>query len=162
MARRAFDRGGVNKRVHLLAITAELHVFEGMVHWDQPLRLGISISGQPFIRMWQQRGDSAGFDQHPLETEDFGEVGRVDVYDITDRLDPTLRNEEVGAVHIIQAGDAGPIGLALPRPGRKAFCLWINEDAFRCGDEAALGEESFPQGRKAAIGPALSQRRGAA
>ncbi len=142
--------------MHLLAITAELHVFEGKVHWDQPLRLGISISGHPFIRMWQQRGDSVGFDQRPLESEDFGEVGRVDIYDITDRLDPTVRYEEVGTARIVQAGDAGAIGLALPRPGREAFCLWINNDEFRCGDALALGAETFPQGQRAAIGAPLN------
>ena len=148
--------------MQLLAITAELHAFEGKVHWDQPLRLGISISGHPFIRMWQQRGDSVGFDQRPLESEDFGNVGRVEVHDITDRLDPNIRHVEVGAARIIHVGEAGPIGLALPRPGREAFCLWISNDEFRCGGEVTLAAETFAQGQRAAIGPLLCQRGGAA
>ena len=141
--------------MHLLAITAELHVFEGEVHWDQPFRLGISISGGPFIRMWQQRGDSVQFDDHPLQPEDFGEAGRVEVHDITDRLDPSLRNERIGNARTIHAGDTNPIGLALLRSGRKIFCLWINNDEYCWGDEAALGAGSFPHGEKATIGAFL-------
>jgi hypothetical protein len=141
--------------MHLLAITAELRVFEGEIHWDQPFKLGIEISGRPFIQMWQQRGDSVRFDDQPLEPEDFGEVGRVEIHDITDRLDPGLRNERVGNARIIQAGETEPIGLALPRSGRTSFCLWINGDELRWGNQAALDAENFPEGKKAAIGAFL-------
>ena len=139
----------------LLAITAELHVFEGEICWDEPLRIGILTSGRRFIRLWQQRGDNVGFDERPLEPEDFGEGGRVEVHDITDRLGPELRGQAIGSPRIILDPDSGPIGLALPRPGRSAFCLWINDDAFCWGDEAALEAASFPEGIKATIGGPL-------
>jgi hypothetical protein len=145
--------------VLLLAIMAELHVFEEEIRWDEPLRIGILTSGQRFIRMWQQRGDNVGFDERPLEPEDYGEGGRVEVHDITDRLGPSLRGQAIGTPRIIQDQAGAPIGLALPRPGQMAFCLWINDDVFCWGDEAALAAAPFPEGTKATIGGFLHNGR---
>jgi hypothetical protein len=141
--------------LRLLAITVELHAFRDELNWDEPLRLGVNISGRPFIRMWQQRGDSVGFDGHALEPEDFGEAGRVEVHDITERLDPSLRNAPIREVRMIEGDGAEPIGLALLRPNRDAFCVWINDDCLRWGDATAPAAES--KGRKAVIGALLPQ-----
>jgi hypothetical protein len=138
----------------LLAITVELHVFRDEVNWEQPLRLGIAIAGRPFIRMWQQRGDRVGFDSRPLEPEDFGQVGRVEIHDVTERFDPALRGVEVAEARIVQDREGEPVGLALLRPGGKAFCLWVRNDDLVWGDEAAL-EAAFAPVGAAVFGPAL-------
>ena len=127
--------------MRLLAITVELHAFQEELNWEEPLKLGIEIEGRPFIRMWQQRGDRVGFDDQPLQAEDFGDAGRVEVHDITDRLYPGIRNMEVVEVRMIEAGTE-PVGLALLRPDSRAFCVWIDEDRLNWGDETALGSES--------------------
>jgi hypothetical protein len=138
----------------ILAITVELHVFRDEVNWEQPLRLGIAIDGRPFIRMWQQRGDRVGFDSRPLEPEDFGQVGRVEIHDVTERFNPALRGAEVTEARILQNRAGEPVGLALLRPGDKAFCLWVWDDELVWGDEAAL-EAAFAPDGSAAFGPAL-------
>ena len=139
--------------MRLVAITVELHAFQEELNWEEPLKLGIEISGRPFIRMWQQRGDRVGFDDQPLQTEDFGDAGRVEVHDITDRLYPGIRGMEVGEVRIVEA-DTEPVGLALLRPDRHAFCVWIDEDRLNWGSEAALAAESDEE--KVRIGGLLS------
>lgn len=131
----------------LLAITVELHAFDQELNWEEPLKLGLEISGRPFIRMWQQRGDRVGFDGQALQPEDFGAAGRVEIHDITDRLYPGLRNMDVSEVRIVETGD-GPVGLALVRSDRKAFCLWIDEGRLNWGDEAALGSPLAGEGAR--------------
>ena len=127
--------------MRLLAITAEVHAFQGELNWEEPLRLGINLGGRPFIRMWQQRGDRVGFDDQPLQPEEFGEAGRVEVHDITDRLDPGLRNVDVSEVRIVEAG-AEPVGLALLGPERNGFYIWIAEDRLHWANSAALATEA--------------------
>jgi hypothetical protein len=153
MARRT-SRPAVAVQGRLLAITAELHAFRREVNWDQPLRLGISIGGRPFIRMWQQRGDRVGFDACPLEPEDFGEVGRIEIHDVTDRFDPGLRNAEIVEARIVQNRTGEPIGFALIRPEGKAFCLWMHDDKLVWGDQTVL-EEAFAPEERAGFGAAL-------
>jgi hypothetical protein len=127
--------------VRLLAITVELHAFQEELDWEEPLKLGIEISGRPFIRMWQQRGDRVGFDDQALHPEDFGAAGRVEVHDITGRLYPGIRNMDVSEVRMVEAGTE-PVGLALVRPDSRAFCVWMDGDRLNWGDEAALGSDS--------------------
>jgi len=139
----------------LLAITAELHVFDGATNWAQPLRLGVSIAGRDFIRICERRGDSIHFDSQPLEEANLGEGGRVEIYDITARVSPALRNREIGAPRVIHDGGGRPIGLALPFVRGGAFCLWVNDDEFYWGDEAALRSAAFTEGVRPVIGRRL-------
>jgi hypothetical protein len=139
----------------LRAITAEIHVFEGAIDWAHPLRLRVSIHGRDSIRICEQRGDGISFDGRPLEPADLGEGGLVEVHDITDRLDPALRGSEIEAVRIIHDEEGRLVGLALARPDRDAFCIWVDDDEFRWGDEGALSAGSFREGDRPAIGPAL-------
>jgi hypothetical protein len=145
--------------VRLIAVTAELHVFRQEINWDQPLRLGFCLSDGRLIRMWQQRGDQVGFDDRPLEPEDFGDVGRVEVHDITERLDERLRDAPVGAPKIIATAAGEPVGLALPRPGQEAFCLWIRDGSLHWGDAGTLAADRTVGGWTASIGDALPRDR---
>ena len=142
-----------SKEMRLIAITVELHAFREELNWEEPLKLGIAITERPFIRMWQERGDRVGFDELPLQPEDFGDAGRVEVHDITDRLYPGIRNMEIGEVRIIEA-DKEPVGLALLRPDGQAFCVWIDEDRLNWGNEAALSAGTAK--KKARIGDLFS------
>lgn len=141
--------------MRLLAITAELHVFEGATNWEQPLRLGIALEGRPFIRMCEQRGDSIRFDDHPLQPADLGEGGGVEVRDLTERLDPDLRGAEIEEVRAIEDPEGLPVGLALLRRGASAFCIWVNDDDFHWGAVATLEGVVAPSGGRTRIGRPL-------
>jgi hypothetical protein len=109
--------------------------------------------------MWQQRGDRVAFDEHPLEPEDFGEVGRVEIHDMTDRLAPDLSGLEVLEARIVESAAGEPNGLALLGPGGRSFCMWIADDALRWGDETALAAQGSPDGEGAKIGALLWKER---
>ncbi len=151
----AWAERGRDRRLRLLAITAELHVFEGVTNWQQPLRLGLVLEGRGFIRVCERRGDSIRFDDHPLETADWGEGGRVEIHDLTERLDPGLRGGEIEAVRVIEDSEGLAVGLALLRRGAPAFCIWVNDDEFHWGGEAELARAVAPSGGRARIGAAL-------
>lgn len=142
----------------LLAITAELHVFEGVTNWEQPLRLGIALEGREFIRICEQRGDSIPLDAQPLQAADLGEGGRVEVRDLTERLDPSLRGDDIAAVRAIEEAERRTIGLALIRRNARAFCIWVNDDEFHWGDESALAGAVLPGGGRGRIGRQLRPR----
>jgi hypothetical protein len=139
--------------MRLLAMFVELHVFRGEVNWEQPLRIGVELSGRSFIRMWQQRCNHVGFDAHPLDPEDFGEVGRVEVRDVTDRFAAGLREAEFTEARIIHEATE-PVGLALVQTDGTAFCLWVDEDEWRWGSDEAL-DKCFAPPRRASIGALL-------
>jgi hypothetical protein len=141
--------------LRLLAVTAELHVFAGVTNWDQPLRLGIALEGRAFLRVCEQRGDSIGFDDRPLEPADLGEGGRVEVHDLTERLGPNLRGVEIASVRAIEQAEGSITGLALIRADGPAFCIWVNDDEFRWGDAAALAAADRSTGRRSRFGAAL-------
>jgi hypothetical protein len=122
----------------LLAILAELHLFEGVPNFDQPLRLGLDIEGRPFLRLCEQWGDSVSVDSQRLEPADFGEGGEVVVGDVTARIDPSLTGAELEAVRVIESEEGHIMGLALQRAGAPDFFLWIQDDEFRWGGERAL------------------------
>ncbi|HYE27369.1 MAG TPA: hypothetical protein VEA61_03945 [Allosphingosinicella sp.] len=122
----------------LLAITAELHVFDEVVNWRQPLRLGLVLEGRPFLRIREQRGDSIGFDDRPLEAADLGEGGRVEVHDFTHRIDPTLRGAALDALRAIEGSDGRTLGLALILRNRRPFWIYIEDDEFHWTAEPAL------------------------
>ena len=146
---------GGGAALRLVAITAELHEYEGRINWQQPVRLGVEISGLGFIRICEQRGDCVRFDREPLEAADLGEGGRIEVRDITERIDPSLRGAAVGEPRLIHDGRGSPIGLAVPRVGGGTFCLWVNDDEFYWGDEDALEAEDFPEDVRPTIGGEL-------
>ena len=136
---------GGGAQLRLVAITAELHEYEGRINWKQPVRLGVEISGLGFIRICEQRGDCVRFDRDPLEAADLGEGGSIEVRDITDHVDPSLRGAEVAEPRLIHDGRGSPIGLALPRRRGGTLCLWVNDDEFYWGDEDALEAAQFPE-----------------
>lgn len=139
----------------LLAVTAELHVFDGATNWEQPLRLGIALEGRPFIRICEQRGDSIRFDDRPLQPADLGEGGRVEVRDVTERLDPALRGGEIESVRAIEDSEGLAVGLALLRRDSSPFCIWVNDDDFHWAAGPALEGVVTPGGGRARIGGPL-------
>ena len=136
----------------LVAILAELHIFEGVANWAQPLRLGVAVEGRPFLRICERRGDSITLDEAPLEPADLGEGGRVEVFDLTARLDPTLSGAQLEAVRRIEDGEGRLLGVALMRRPQGPFCIWIEDDEFYWGSEPALKSAPFPEGLHPVIG----------
>jgi hypothetical protein len=141
--------------MRLEAITAELHVFDGVINWRQPLKLGLSIRERKLLRLGSRGGDTLTLDHEPLMEMDMEEFGQVVVRDITDRLGASLRDSETGEARLIRLARGEPIGLALPRPDGSAFCIWVNDDEFYWGDEVALGSEDFAACDPPAIGGEL-------
>lgn len=141
--------------VRLLSIAAEIHVYGGIAYWRQPLRLGLAFSDGGFLRIREQRGDSIGFDNLPLEAADLGEGGRVEVHDVTDRLDPSLRGAGILALRAIEEVENRTLGLAVLRRDAPAFCIWTDDDEFYWGGEAALQSAMGKRGLKVRPGRAI-------
>ena len=136
----------------LRAVCGELHNYGGAVDWKHPLRLGLVVGGLPFLRLRERRGDSIGFDTHPLTAENFADGSRVEVHDLTDALGAGLRDAEVRSLSKITDGQGSVIGIALLRADGPPFCIWVEDDEFTWGDEAALQAATFPDGMRATIG----------
>lgn len=136
----------------LLAILAELHLFDGVPNYEQPLRLGLDIEGRPFLRLCEQWGDSVRVDGHRLEPTDLGEGGEVVVGDVTSRLDPSLTGAELESVRLIESEEGHTMGLALQRVGAPTFFMWIHDDEFRWGPESALNAAWSAEGVQLRLG----------
>jgi hypothetical protein len=124
-------------RIRLLSILGEIHVHAGIRYWDRPLRLGLAFAGRGFLRIREQRGAGISFDGEPLRAAGLGEGGRIEMHDVTDRLDPSLRGAPLTAIRAIEEAER-VLGLALERPGRALFCIWVDDDEFHWGDEQKM------------------------
>lgn len=130
----------------LLAIKAELHIFDEEVGWAHPLRLQLLFPDGTALRL-RIPGDGEGLilDRLPLEPPmDLEEYGRTGIFDITDRLDPALRRCAAGDPLAVRNAAGRLVGLALPGRDREPFCIWINMDEFRWGSPGALAEDYWP------------------
>lgn len=124
----------------IVAVKAELHISGDEVYWARPIRLLICIADGADLRL-RAAGDGEGLivDNLPLEPPmDLGEYGRTEIFDITDRLEPALKQEAIGEPLAIRNPAGRLIGLALPRLDGEQFCIWINGDEIRWGSEAGL------------------------
>lgn len=133
-----------------VAITAELHLFDGDIRWEQPIRLGLALGDHEFLRLSSYRGDLIVLDHEPLQALEMDELGQIVVRDVTDRLFPSAAFE-VDELRIIRNAARMSIGLALLRTGFPAFCIWVNDDEFAWGDAAALGKADFAEGTNPVI-----------
>lgn len=139
----------------LRAIQGEIHVHGNAANWKHPLRLGLAFSGRPYLRLRERRGDAVAFDTQPLAREDFADGSRVEVHDLTDVLAPELRGAAVQSLAEITDGQGSVIGLALLRGGEPPFCIWVEDDEFTWGDEAALEAAVLEDGAGGVIGAEL-------
>lgn len=124
----------------IASISAELHAFEGHVNYDEPLRLAVDFDDGSSIRLCGI-GDGEGviLDRLPLEEPmDFEECGRTAIFDVTERLDETLRNAEIQELLAIRNPSNKLIGLALSREGNEPFCIWMDGDEFHWGVTSVL------------------------
>jgi hypothetical protein len=138
--------------VKLLAILAELHRFEGVANYDQPLRLGLDIEGRPFLRLCEQWGDGIRVDNQRLEPADFGEGGSVEVADVTAHIDPRLAGAELRAARLVENREGHTMGLVLQRPDAPDFYIWIQDDEFHWGEEPALKAACSPDRARVKVG----------
>ena len=146
-----------NRRMKSVAVIAELHIFDGEADWKRPVRLQIRYGGGPALRLLGA-GDGEGLvvDRLPLEPPvDMGEYGRTDIFDITDRLGPALQREAVGEPVAIRNPARRLIGLALPQPDGRHFCIWFAGDEFRWGSAAELEDDYRPDGETPSLGGPL-------
>lgn len=145
----------------LLSLTAEIYVNGEQIHWTRPLRLGVAIDGRDFLRVRERSGDSIQVDSYPLAPAILGEGRRIEVHDITERVDPTLRGADVLSVRFITLERRSLIGVALLIAPGRSFCIWSHEDEFYLGSQhnmrSMIGEARGPTiGR---LVPAVLERR---
>ena len=133
-------------RIRLISIAAEIHVHSGIFYWERPLRIGLHFAGRDFLRIREQRGDGISFDALPLEAADLSEGGRIEVHDVTDRLDPSLRGAPIAALHAVGEDRDRLLGVVLDRAGGAPFCIWIDDDEFYWGSEADLKSSMHRRG----------------
>lgn len=139
----------------LRAIHGEVHVHGGVVNRERPLRLGLALTGLPVLRVSERRGDAIGFDSEPLAAEDLADGSRVEVHDLTEMLAPGMRGTAVESLAEVRDGQGGIIGVALLRAGAPSFCIWVEDDEFTCGDEAALKAAVLEDGAGGKVGGPL-------
>jgi len=140
--------------MRLQAIMAELHLFDGDINWERPVRLGMSIDGRDFLRMSVDGGETLKLDGEQLVEFDMGQYGSTVIRDFADRLDANLRQGEVAAPRrILDRGRL--IGLAFSRRDDELFFLWANGDEFHWGDQARFKGEWFPEGVVPALDSSL-------
>ncbi|HEX8192088.1 MAG TPA: hypothetical protein VF552_04245 [Allosphingosinicella sp.] len=136
--------------MELSAVTAELHVFDGEVKWATPIRLAISFADGSHLRLsGAGDGQTLCVDRQQLEPPvDMGEYGRTAIFDLTDRLDATLRSAVVGSPVAIRLPSDQLVGLALPREVGDSFCVWIDGDEFHWGTEGELMRHEWLPGEQ--------------
>jgi hypothetical protein len=66
-----------------------------------------------------------------------------------------LLGSEVQSLAEITDGQGSVIGVALLRVDGPPFCVWVEDDEFSWGDEAALRSTLLADGARPAIGGAL-------
>jgi hypothetical protein len=137
----------------LNAVEAELHVFHGEVKWATPIRLAISFADGSRLRLsGAGDGETLLVDRERLEPPlDMEEYGRTATFDVTDRLDPTLRSAVIGDPIAIRRPSDQLVGLALPRENGEAFCVWIDGDEFHSGSEGDLKRHDWLPGEEPAL-----------
>lgn len=147
-----------NAAMRILSVSAELHVFGAHVNYEEPLRFAVNFDDGSLIRL-RGMGDGEGviIDRLPLEKPmDFEEYGRTATFDVTERLDETLRNSEVHELLAIRSPSSKLIGLALARDGAEHFCIWMDGgDEFRWGPESVLTNWTWAPGGDGKIGGAI-------
>lgn len=120
----------------LTAITAEVHIWNGVPNTAQPVRLGVEIDGLRFLRIAERRGESIQIDAEPLAEDDFGEGGRIEVRDLTEMVG-IKRGAEIGVPRYVeQNGDV--VGVAFQGILGADLCLWCEDDEFRWGSESDM------------------------
>ncbi len=126
--------------MRVTSVFADLHVFDGVVNWAQPSCVALTFSDGFYIRLCgASDGETMVFDRLPLDGPyDMQECGRVEVHDVTDRIDPSLRGCECAKPVTIHDGSGHVIGLAIPRPSAAPICFWNYGDELYWGDWEVL------------------------
>ena len=86
---------------------------------------------------------------------DFEECGGTATFDVTERLDETLRNAEIQELLAIRNPSNKLIGLAFSREGNEPFCIWMDGDEFHWGMASVLGGWAWPPNGFGKVGGAL-------
>lgn len=117
----------------LRSVCGELHVFDGSINW-QPLRIAVEIDPLGTIRCCEGMGGSIEIDRAKLQSALLEHNSVIEVHDLTDRIEPSLRSSEVGMPRLLYHRMHGTIGIAIPRLGRRPLCLWARDGEFYWGE----------------------------
>lgn len=143
--------------MRLKAIMAELHMFDGDINWERPVRLGLSIDGRDFLRVSVDRGESLLLDAEPLVEFDMGQYGTLVIRDFTDRLDATLCQGEIAAPRRILDSDR-LIGLCSADLMKGCSSFGQMATNFTGVMKPDSKENGFPKGSSLPLAPACGRR----
>jgi hypothetical protein len=127
--------------MQLQSINANVHIFDDQV---TPLNLLLTFSGGSHKRL-RVSGDGSQMliEDTPLdEPYDIGGAGYVDVRDVTDEIDPTLRGANVDGIRELELSGQR-IGATLVQNGASLFHFWVDDDELFWGNEHKLQEHDW-------------------
>ena len=134
--------------IRISKFESALQVRDGRVDWSRSIRLAVGFEdGSRLCLRIGEDGATLLVAHEELEPAfDLGEFGRFGTHELADRLDPTLRDAVVGAPISIRDRAGRLVGMALPRPGAEAFCIWVDRHQFYWGAETQLAAHEWPAG----------------
>ena len=124
----------------LIKIEGTLHSFDGQLTWPNPIDLALAVDRGAYIQL---RVAPNGYDmlvlREPLQEPVYmAEYGHTEIHDVTERLDPSLREAELDALVSIQDAAERVIGVALIRKQTEPYCIWVDGDELIFGGLSAL------------------------
>lgn len=142
-----------------MATRADLFSFEGNLDWTHPVSVRIKFSVGSGIRVrCASNGESVAVDDQLLDNPiDMAESGRIEVRDLSDRLNIPVLNPDIQAVEQIIDENDVTVGVALMSDGCPILCIWNYGDELRYGSFASMVEHDW-SARPRISGIALSLR----
>jgi hypothetical protein len=138
--------------MRLTSITANRHIFDGQVN-KQPLRLLLDFDDGRSLRVAVAGdGEQMTIDDHPLdEPFDMAEAGEVDIADVTELLDGSLRDAQVDNVRAL-LWNGCRVGVQLLLKSDRSFHIWVDGDELHWGSWGALIAHDWLDGSAPAVG----------
>jgi hypothetical protein len=132
--------------MRLNSIMANHHIFAGRVN-GKPVRLQLIFEGGKFLRL-QVGGDGEQMitDNGPLDpSTDLGDLGQIDVADVTASLFPMLQGSNVTEIQGL-ASNNRRVGVRLDVEGSGPLHFWVDGDELYWGDEATIRRHPWLSG----------------
>jgi len=142
------------------AISAELFGFEDDLDWTHPVSVCVKFSDDTAIRLrCASDGESIVMDDPPVSDPiDMAECGRIEVHDLSDRLDIPFLTSDIQAVDQILDENDVRVGVALMSDDGPILCFWNYGDELGYGSFASMADEHDWGAEPKISGTALSLR----
>jgi hypothetical protein len=141
--------------MRLTSISANRHIFEGRLN-GKPLHLLLNFASGRSLRL-AVAADAEGIivDDQPLdEPADLGELGTIDIAEVTDFVGANLREAQVENVRALVL-NGRRVGVQLALATSEPFHVWVDGDELHWGPSSALFEHHWIDGLAPTPGESL-------